>query len=458
MIRASARLTAAASTSMVLTAFTLQSAAIPFQASSIQAPATGTVVLTGGRLIDGTGRAPVEQATLVVSNGRVEAVGPSSAVKPPAGATIVNVAGKTMLPGLINAHGHLGAGDKKLPLHDQIVQQLRLYAQYGVTTVQSLGDDGVESVKVHDEQERGALDRARLYTAGAAVVGDSVDDARQKIDKVAAQRVDIVKTRMNRLVFADGSRTGSPTTFKTVPDMAPDVYRAVIEQAHKHGLRVAAHLFYLDQAKALVDAGLDIVAHGVRDQDVDRALVASLKQKNVGYIPTLTRDVAVYEFEATPAYFSDPFFLRGTAVYRNDMDIVKDAAFQEKVRMSSEAQLTKKALDQGLRNVRLLSEGGVTIAMGTDSGAVVGRWQGYNEHRELELMVKAGLSPMQSIVAATGGAARVTRLDTLLGTLEPGKWADFLVLNANPLTDIRNMRQIDSVWIAGRRLTPSNAN
>jgi imidazolonepropionase-like amidohydrolase len=458
MIRASARLTAAASTSMVLAAFTLQSAAIPFQASSTQAPATGTVVLTGARLIDGTGRAPVEQATLVVSNGRVEAVGPSSAVKPPAGATIINIAGKTMLPGLINAHGHLGAGDKKLPLHDQIVQQLRLYAQYGVTTVQSLGDDGVESVKVHDEQERGVLDRARLYTAGAAVVGDSVDDARQKIDKVAAQRVDIVKTRMNRLAFADGSRTGSPTTFKTVPDMAPDVYRAVIEQAHKHGLRVAAHLFYLDQAKALVDAGLDIVAHGVRDQDVDRALVASLKQKNVGYIPTLTRDVAVYEFEATPAYLSDPFFLRGTAVYRNDLDIVKDAAFQEKVRMSSEAQLTKKAVDQGLRNVRLLSEGGVTIAMGTDSGAVVGRWQGYNEHRELELMVKAGLSPMQSIVAATGGAARVTRLDTLLGTLEPGKWADFLVLNANPLTDIRNTRQIDSVWIAGRRLTPPNAN
>jgi hypothetical protein len=100
------------------------------------------------------------------------------------------------VPGFINAHGHLGAGDKKLPPHDQIIQQWRLYAQYGVTTVHSLGDDGIESVKVHDEQERGTLNRARLYTAGSAVVGDSVDDARQRIDKAAAMRVNIIKTRM----------------------------------------------------------------------------------------------------------------------------------------------------------------------------------------------------------------------------------------------------------------------
>jgi imidazolonepropionase-like amidohydrolase len=108
--------------------------------------------------------------------------------------------------------------------------------------------------------------------------------------------------------------------------------------------------------------------------------------------------------------------------------------------------------------VKLLSDGGVTIAMGTDSGAVVGRWQGYNEHREIELMVKAGLTPMQAIVAATGGAARVMKLDQQLGTLQPGKWADFIVLSGNPLTDIRNTRQIDSVWIAGRRLGPMGTN
>ncbi len=451
MIGISTRLAAVVGTPLVLAAFA-------FEPSLAQVPATATVVLTGARLIDGTGRAPLERATLVITNGRIEAVGAPAAVTIPAGATALNVSGKTIVPGFINAHGHLGAGDKTLPLRDQIIQQLRLYAQYGVTTVQSLGDDGIESVKAHDDQERGTLARARLYTAGAAVVGDSVDDARQKIDKVAAMRVNIIKTRMNRLAFADGSRTGSPTSFRNVPDMTPEVYRAVIEQAHKHGLRVAAHLFYLEQAKGLVDAGLDVVAHGVRDQDVDDAFIANLKRRNVGYIPTLTRDVAVIEYDTTPAYFSEPFFLRGLAIYRNDMEEVKNSAFQEKVRKSEEAQLTKKALQQGSRNVKLLSDGGVTIAMGTDSGAVVGRWQGYNEHRELELMVKAGLTPMQALVAATGGAARVMKLDNQLGTLELQKWADFIVLTANPLADIRNTRQIESVWIAGRRLAPIGAN
>jgi imidazolonepropionase-like amidohydrolase len=450
MIRLSRRLAAVVGTPLVL-------AALAFEPSLAQAPAATAVVLTGARLIDGTGRAPLEQATLVIANGKVEAVGPSTGVTIPAGATVINVAGKTIVPGFINAHGHLGAGDKKLTLHDQIIQQLRLYAQYGVTTMQSLGDDGIESVKVHDDQERGTLDRARLYTAGAAVVADSVDDARQKVDKVAAMRVNIIKTRMNHLTFADGSRTGSPLSFRN-PDMTQDVYRAVIEQAHQQGLRVAAHLFYLEQAKGLVNAGLDVVAHSVRDRDVDSAFIADLKRRNVGYIPTLTRDVAVFEFETTPEYFSDPFFLRGLAIYRNDMEEVKNPAFQEKVGHSEEAQLTKKALQQGSRNVKLLSDAGVAIAMGTDSGAAVGRWQGFNEHRELELMVKAGLSPMQALVTATGGAARVMKLDQQLGSLQAGKWADFIVLSANPLTDIRNTRQIDSVWIAGRRLGPMAPN
>jgi imidazolonepropionase-like amidohydrolase len=414
----------------------------------------GSTVITGVRLIDGTGRPAVENATVVITNGRVEAVGGAN-LKGPAGATVVNLSGKTIVPGLINAHGHLGAGDKKLPVHDQIVQQLRMYARYGVTTVQTLGDDGVESVKVRDEQEHGAIDRARLYPAGSPVVGDSVEDARQKVDKAAAMHVSMIKTRMNHLTFADGSRTGSPVSFRN-PDMTPEVYRAVIEEAHKDGLRVAAHLFYLEQAKGLVNAGLDIVAHGIRDQDVDAAFIAELKRRNVGYIPTLTRDVAVFEFETTPAYVDDPFFQRGVGVYRTDLDEIKNPAFQEKVKTSEEAQLTKKALQQGSRNVKLLSDGGVTIAMGTDTGASIGRWQGFNEHRELELMVNAGLTPMQALVAATGGAAHVLKLEQQLGTLQAGRWADFVVLGANPLTDIRNTRQIDSVWMAGRRLDVTN--
>ena len=402
--------------------------------SPAQAPTT-TVALTGARVIDGAGGVPLEQATLLISDGRIQAVGALDAVQIPDGAERIDLAGKTIMPGLINAHAHLNDGDATLPLYDQLLAQLRLYAEYGVTTIHTLGDDGLESVRVRDEQERGTLNRARLYVSGPNVVGESVEDARQDIDRVADMRVDIIKTRLN----------GDPN------DMPPAVYQALIDQAHQRGLRVAAHLYYLDDAKGLLDAGVDVVAHSVRDQDVDAELISELNRRNVGYIPTLTRDLSVFAYETTPEFFSDEFFLLGADAYRADMEEIRDPALQERVRNSEEAQTIKTALEQAQRNLKLLSDGGVTIAMGTDSGTQLGRWQGYFEHVELELMVEGGLTPMQALVAATGDGARVMELDEL-GTLEPGKWADFVVLNANPLVDIKNTRQIDSVWVGGHQL------
>ena len=186
------------------------------------------------------------------------------------------------MPGLINAHAHLNDGDETLPLYDQLLAQLRLYAEYGVTTIHTLGDDGVESVRVRDEQERGdTLDRARLYVSGPNVVAETVEEARQNIDRVANMRVNIIKTRLNA----------------TPNDMTPEVYRALIDQAHQRRLRVAAHLVDLDDAKGLVDAGLDVVAHSVRDQDVDAKLISELTRLDVGYIPTLTRCLSVFLYE-----------------------------------------------------------------------------------------------------------------------------------------------------------------
>jgi imidazolonepropionase-like amidohydrolase len=424
--------------SIQVAAFTgaLAVAAFAFQPPQAQAPAGGSVALTGARVINGTGGAPIEGATILIANGRIDAVGPASSVRIPAGATRVDLAGKTVMPGIVNAHGHLGAGDSQLPVYDQVIQQLRLYAQYGVTTVVTLGDDGKESVRVHGENGGPTLDRARLYPAGSPVVGKTVENARQLVDQAADRKVFIIKTRLNG----------------NAQDMTPEIYSAVIDQAHKRGLRVAAHLYYLHEAKGLVSAGLDIIGHSIRDQDVDQALITELKNRNVGYIPTLTRDLAVFVYESTPEFISDPFFLRGITFTRRQLDQVKDPAFQEKTRQSKDAQTIKVALQQASRNLKLLSDAGVMIAMGTDSGTQLGRWQGYFEHVEMELMAKAGMSPMKVIVAATGDAAKIMNLDDL-GTIQPGKTADLLVLNANPLTDIKNTRQIHSVWIGGQRLT-----
>ena len=412
-----------------------------FHHSLAQAPAAGTVVLTGARLIDGTGRAPLQQATVVIRNGRIEAAGEPSAVTVPAGAILIDVSGKTIVPVFINAHGHLDADQSARPIRDRLAGQLRVYADYGVTSVVVLGtgaDDLQDALKLRDEQANGNLDRARLYAAGPSLSRlKTEEEARTRVNRYADAKVDIIKIHV----------------FGGENDMAPAVYGALIDQAHKRGLRVAAHLYYLNDARGLLNAGVDVIAHSVRDRDVDAALIAEIKRRNVGYIPTLTRDLAVFVYETAPPYFKDPFFLRHIDAYRREMTMLSDPALQEKTRNSEQARTIKQALQQGTRNLKLLADAGAPIALGTDTGTNLGQWQGYFEHVELEMMVQAGLTPMQALVAATGGAARAMKLDQHSGTIQPGKWADLLVLNANPLDNIRNTRQIDSVWIAGRRLT-----
>jgi imidazolonepropionase-like amidohydrolase len=420
-------------------ALLLVGVALCSQRPSAQAPPAAVVALTNARVIDGTGRAALSSATVVIKNGRIDAVGRSDAVTVPSGAVLVNAAGKTIIPGLINAHGHLNGDQSNRPAREKLTGQLRVYADYGVTTVVVLGtgpNDLQDTLQLRDEQDRGPLARARVYAAGPSLRElKTIPEARSAVDRYADARVDLIKMHL----------MGTPT------DTPPAVYAALIDEAHKRGLRVAAHLFYLKDAKGLLDAGVDVLAHSVRDQDVDPAFVAEITRRKVGYIPTFTRDLAVFTYETTPAFFGDPFFVRHLDAYRPQVTLLSDPAQQEKTRNSREAQAIKLALEQGLRNLKRLSDAGALIAMGTDSGANLGQWQGYFEHVELEMMVKAGLTPMQALVAATGGAARVWRLDRL-GTLESGKWADLVVLNANPLDDIRNTRQIDSIWVGGRQL------
>jgi imidazolonepropionase-like amidohydrolase len=408
------------------------------ESPTAQAPA---MALTGARVIDGTGAAPVEQATIVVANGRIESIGPAASAKIPAGATRVDMAGKTIVPGLINAHGHLNADTTSRPVRDKLASQLRVYADYGVTTVVVLGagvDELDETVSLREAQANGPLDRARVYVAGNSIRNlKTAEEARAQVNRYADEKADIIKIHI----------TGGPM------DMTPEVYGALIEQAHKRGLRVAAHLYYIKDAKGLLDKGVDVIAHSIRDQPVDAATIAEMKRRNVPYIPTLTRDLAQFVYETTPPYFKDPFFLTHVDHYRREMNLLLDPAMQAKTRNDKARQAIKPALEMANRNLKTLQDAGVTIAMGTDTGTNEGQWQGYFEQVELEMMAKAGLTPMQVLVAATGGAARAMKLEQQLGTIQPGKHADLLVLNANPLSDIRNTRQIHSVWIGGRRLT-----
>jgi imidazolonepropionase-like amidohydrolase len=408
----------------------------------VRAQAPGAVkAFTGARVIDGTDRAPIDNATILVRDGRVAAVGPAASVTVPAGAERVSLAGKTVIPGLINAHGHVGNTVGLEQGHysaDNVQRDLRTYASYGITTVFSLGDDQAAGFAARDSQRTPSLDRARLFVAGPVLAPKTVDEARKLVDEDAAMKVDIVKIRVD-------------DNLGTTPKMAPEIYRAVIDEAHKKGLTVAVHLFYLDDAKAVLDAGADFIAHSVRDASVDDAFIAMLKRRNICYCPTLMREVSTFVYESTPAWFSDPLFLKHADA--KSLETLKQPARQEQMRNSKSAQRYKAGLEVASRNLKKLSDAGVPIAMGTDTGPPA-RFQGYFELMELELMAKAGLTPKQVLASATRDAARCMKLDRELGTLESNKWADFVALDADPLANIANVKKISAVYVAGNVVKP----
>ncbi|MCY4600425.1 MAG: amidohydrolase family protein [Acidobacteria bacterium] len=402
-------------------------------------PTPGLLAFTGARLITGSGDA-IEDGVLVVRDGRVAAAGAAGTVDVPADAARMDLAGRTIIPGLINAHGHVNnvrglEADPAFYTEAHVEDQLALYARYGVTTVLSLGGGGPAGMAVRDRQDAG-LNRARLYLSGPVVNPGSVEEATEQVNAVADMGADIVKIRVD-------DNLGS------TQKMTPDVFGAVIEQAHARGLRVAAHLYYLDDAKALLAAGADLIAHSVRDQPVDDELAALLREHDVCYCPTLMREVSTFVYEERPDWFDDPFFLQ--EVDPAVVQALEAPEYQQRIRESSSAQTYKVALEQARENLKALSDAGVRVAMGTDTGPAA-RFQGYFEHGELDLMVASGLTPMQTLVAATGDAARCLQIDGDVGTLAAGKWADFVVLGSNPLDDIRNTRTIESVWIAGNQV------
>jgi imidazolonepropionase-like amidohydrolase len=391
-----------------------------------QQPAPSTRAFTGFRLIDGTDRAPIDNATIVVRDGRVVAAGPSASVTVPAGAERTALAGKTVIPGLVNAHGHVNNAER----------DLRTYAVHGVTTVVSLGGEDAATFAARKTQATPALSRARVFVAGAVLAPRTADEARQQVAENERSGADWVKIRVD-------------DNLGTTAKMTPDIYRAVIDEAHKRGRRVAAHLFYLADAKGLLDAGVDLIAHSIRDADVDPAILSTLKARGICVAPTLMREVSTYVYESTPAFFSDPLFLK----YADPQQVEqrKQPAQQEAMRKNASAQRYKAALEVASRNVKKLSDAGIPIAMSTDTGPA-GRFQGYFELMELELMAKAGLTPRQVLRSATRDAARCMKLDDQLGTLEAGRWADFVALDADPLADVGNYKKISDVFIAGNRV------
>jgi len=382
-----------------------------------QQPAAVTV-FEGARLIAGDGSAPVTDSAFVVENGHFTAVGRKGQLKIPAGAARVDLTGKTVMPAIVDAHKHLAV------TRDALVDQLQHLAYYGVGAAMSLGQDtGDVAFQVRGETIPNA---ARLRTAGRGLTGPepgrtqapfwvtSEGEVRKDVQEMAAKKVDIIK------IWVDDRD-------HTVTKLSPELYRAAIDEAHKHNLRVIAHIFTLEDAKGVLRAGVDAFAHSVRDKDIDDEFIKMMK--------------------ARPNMIVDPNLPdRGVKVDRSWLR--ESMTAEEFQKLQAESKDDPKARDFfGIqsRNLAKLNAAGIKIALGTD-GPIP-----WAAHEEMADMVASGMTPAQVLVAATRNAAELMKL-TDAGTVAARKSADFLVLDANPLDDITNTRRIAAVYLRGSQL------
>ncbi len=400
------------------------------------AAAAQTTALTHATVIDGTGAVPERDVTIVMENGRIGDMGPGIAAPP--NAAVIDLTGKFVVPGIINGHGHVGP-----PPRDP---QLRQYALYGVTTTTSMYFDQDDVQQFKERQKAGVLKGARILTVMYRFMSEpfkpgseakTPEEARAKVDEIVTKGADFVKVWID----AQGGRH---------PKLTPEFTAAVMDQARKHGKITMAHIVELADARRMVDQGVNILVHNVRDQEIPDDFIATLKARNVAVISTLAREEAMFVFGDGPGFTDNPFFQKGLTPER--LALLKTKKRDEQTG-DPQRPLWLTMFDTDKKNLKKLVDAGIRFGFGTDSGGALDRYfiQGFFEHRQMELMRDAGLSPMQIIQSFSRNNAEILGIDRDFGTLAKGKAADLLVLAKNPLDDITNMRTMEAVYLGGKK-------
>jgi len=419
-----------------------------------QQSAPTVILLKNINLIDGRGGAAQQNTDVLIVGERISAIGRNLKS---AGARVIDLQGKTVMPAMISTHVHVGvingnAQSGTFFTRANVLAQLKKYLDYGISTVQTLGTDRPVLYEngFRDSLMKGLLPGARLFSAGYGfnVPDPSVMKESFMGNLYRPKSADEVPGMMKELNEINPSMVkiwvdGSPQT-----KMKPAIYQKIIQEAHRYKRRVAAHVYYLSDARQLISSGIDVFGHSIRDSLVDDALIAQMKAHKIPYIPTLALDKFAHAYMSKPNWLEDAFFK--AALEPGVYEMISSSAYQNEQRVSAAAIRSAGAYQIALQNVKKLHDAGVLVALGTDSGAFPIRTQGFAEHLELELLVEAGLSPQDVIRIATLNAAQVLRIEKDYGSIEKGKIADLLILNANPLENIQNTRKISAVYKAGQ--------
>ena len=435
-------------------------------------------VIVGATLVNTDGTKPIKNAVILVENSKIAKVGTAKKVKIPKGAEIINAEGKWIIPGLVDAHIHFfqSAGlytrpdvidlRKFVAYEEEELAQIRenlpdTFARYmrcGITSIVDVGGP-FWNYDVRELAQKTKL-APRVVVAGplistyqpeALTTGDppiikvkSVEEAQNLVRRQIEKKTDFIKIWY---IVRSGQK----------PEDHLPLVKATIQESHKHGLRVIVHATQLETARTAVKAGADILAHIVTDKEVDEEFIKLLKDNNVILTPTLVVfegygevlsqqvELSAPEFEYANPYIISTFF---------DLRELPEEAIPQRVleRIKNPQPISPNPVV--LKNLKLLQDGGVTIAAGTDAGNI-GTLHGPSIFREFELMAEAGLSPLQILTAATINGAKVTGWQKKLGTIEAGKLADMVILNSDPLLDIRNTSDIHLVIKDGMIFEPA---
>jgi imidazolonepropionase-like amidohydrolase len=424
-------------------------------------PGTGAVLFEGARLITGNDGPPIESSAFIVQNNQFTRVGRKGDVALPQGASRVDLTGKTVMPAIVDAHGHLGflnavtgTMSKANFTRENYVDHLQRYAYHGVAATISTGTDmGELAYQLRSEI---IPDASRILTVGLGLAWPgsgptdpsrndvpyavtTVAEARKAVQDLAPHKPDFVK------IWVD-DRNGR------AKKLTPELYQAAADEARRHNLRSIAHVFDLEDAKGLVRAGIEGFLHSIRDSEVDTEFITLAKQRNIWITPNLggINRASLIRANGTPAWFDDPLVAEtiAPALISERARAYED---QARARQSGRGAAAPAAQAFDATNVRKLRAAGVRQVLGSDTGGDNRRWYGLMTLVEIENMVSAGFTPAEALVASTRESAKVLGL-TQLGTVATGKSADFIVLDANPLDTIANVRRINRVYLRGKEV------